>query len=1063
MHWNEESYVEIPFCNELTKLGWSILSLNKHQLPSDSHRETFREIIIEPELRKALATINPWLEEDQITELVTRLQAFTSSPLIEKNHELTDLLINFTTVHENRKDGTQSPTVKYIDFDNIENNRFLAIRQFKIAIPGTIKHIIPDIILFVNGIPLVVVECKYPDIPEPISEAITQIFRYQDSRNSYEPEGNPLLYVYNLFSIATTADVARFGTIGGKEEHYLEWKDPYPVAISSINPDGRTPDSQQILIHGMLTPAHLLDILQTFTVYMKNDQGRTIKIVSRYQQFRAVRKIVERLKSNRTPREKGGVVWHTQGSGKSLTMSFVIRAMKRDEELRQYKIVLITDRTNLDTQLGDTAQTAKSPLYRANTIKDLKALIASDSSNIIMAMMQKFQEKNGELAEDAIRTFPELNISDKILLLIDEAHRTQASVLGANIEKAMPHCTRVAFTGTPIMKQTAEKSRSGKVKSTTSLFGEYIDKYTIEQSILDGSTLQIIYEGRTSRDFIKATQGEEDGSTLKQSIDDLFEDLFKDHTDEEKEAIKKKYGTYSKILEAQERINKIAKDIVEHYRTNILPNKFKAQVVASSRLAAIRYKIAIDEAIKEQVKELSSSVTTDEEKELLTLFSQIETDVIISGSANDDPIYHPYTNSFKQETQITRFKKPLQSPDPEKQDPLAFLIVVDMLITGFDAPIEQVMYIDKKLVEHNLLQAIARVNRPASGKNRGYVVDYYGIGHHLNEALGAFAQEDLTGALTDLSDEVPRMEGAYTSIKQFFEKANLNPLGDKNALDDCVAYLEDEEKHGEYVVLLKDYVRKVDTVLPDKRALPYVSPAKTFGLINARAMKDYRNQNFNLTGCGEKVRALIDEYVLSEGIDIKVPPVSITSKNFEKSIEKHTSSKTKASVMTHAIRHHINQKYNSDPEYYEKLSERLNSLLESHNEDWDQIIDDLKGLLGEIRQGRTDRVHNLNPVIEMPFFDIIRREIFGELETSDKQLEQVAEMTRDIVSLIQKEIIKVDFWKKDQEIKNLRGYIKKILIESPLKTERDSREKITDRLIELAKIKDTDLKNSVIL
>jgi type I restriction enzyme, R subunit len=191
MHWNEETYVEIPFCSELTKLGWSILSLNKHQLPSDSHRETFREVIIEPELRSALVTINPWLEEDQITELVTRLQAFTSSPLIEKNHELTDLLINFTTVHENRKDGTQSPTVKYIDFDHIENNRFLAIRQFKIAIPGTIKHIIPDIILFVNGIPLVVVECKYPDIPEPISEAITQIFRYQDSRNSYEPEGNP--------------------------------------------------------------------------------------------------------------------------------------------------------------------------------------------------------------------------------------------------------------------------------------------------------------------------------------------------------------------------------------------------------------------------------------------------------------------------------------------------------------------------------------------------------------------------------------------------------------------------------------------------------------------------------------------------------------------------------------------------------------------------------------------------------------------------------------------------------------------------------------------------------
>jgi type I site-specific deoxyribonuclease, HsdR family len=654
-HWNEETYVEIPFCQELEKIGWSILTLNNYQTPAESQRETFRQVIIEPELRTALTTINPFLEDDQITELVTRLQSFTSFPLVEKNKGLTELLIHHTTVHENRKDNTKSLTVKYIDFDNIHNNRFLAIRQFKVAIPGTDKHIIPDIILFVNGIPLVVVECKYTDINEPIPEAITQIFRYQDSRDALQPEGNPLLFVYNLFSIVTTADIAKFGTVGGKAEHYLEWKDPYPVAISSINPDGRNPDSQQILIHGMLRPDHLLDLLQTFTVFKENDQGKDIKIVSRYQQFRAVRKIIERLKSDRTPREKGGVVWHTQGSGKSLTMSFVIRAMKKDDELRKYKIVLITDRTNLDTQLGDSAETAKSPLYRANSIKELKDLIKSDSSNTIMAMMQKFQEKQGKNGENET-LFPVLNESDKILLLIDEAHRTQASVLGANVERAMPNCTRIAFTGTPIMKVSVEKSRNPKRKTTTGLFGEYIDRYTIEQSIEDGSTLQIIYEGRTSKDFIRPAKVGEDGSVTQLSIDDLFEDLFKDHTPEEKEAIKQKYGTYTKILEAQERINRIAKDLVHHYRTNILPNKFKAQVVASTRLAAVRYKQAIDEAIQEEVRRVSEQKSTEEERELLTLLSQIETDVIISGGANDDPIYHPYTNSVKQEIQITSSK-----------------------------------------------------------------------------------------------------------------------------------------------------------------------------------------------------------------------------------------------------------------------------------------------------------------------------------------------------------------------------------------------------------------------
>lgn len=1062
-HWNEETYVEIPFCQELSKLGWSILTLNKHQTPTDSHRETFRQVIIEPELRTALSTINPFLEEDQITELVTRLQSFNSSPLVENNQALTELLISHTTVHENRKDNTQSPTVKYIDFDNIENNRFLAIRQFKIAIPGTDKHIIPDIVLFVNGIPLVVVECKYTDINEPIPEAITQIFRYQDSRDAIQPEGNPLLFVYNLFSVVTTADLAKFGTIGGKAEHYLEWKDPYPVGISSINPDGKTPDSQQVLIHGILKPDHLLDLLQIFTVFKKNDQGKNIKVVARYQQFRAVRKIIERLKSDRTPKEKGGVVWHTQGSGKSLTMSFVIRAMKQDDDLKKYKIVLITDRTNLDTQLEDSAVTAQSPLYRANSIKELKDLIQSDSSNTIMAMMQKFQEKPNKNGENTETLFPVLNESDKILLLIDEAHRTQASVLGANVERAMPNCTRIAFTGTPIMKASVERSRNAKRKTTTGLFGEYIDQYTIDQSIKDGSTLQIIYEGRTSKDVIKPAAVGEDGAVTHKSIDDLFEDLFKDHTDEEKEAIKQKYGTYNKVLEAQERINRIAKDIVQHYRTNILPNKFKAQVVASTRLAAVRYKTTIDEAIQEEVRRISEQDLTEEEKELLTLLSQIETDVIISGNANDDPLYHPYTDSSKQERQIIRFKKPLIADDPEKEDKLAFLIVVDMLITGFDAPIEQVMYMDKRLVEHNLLQAIARVNRPASGKNCGYVVDYYGIGHHLSDALGAFEKEDLTGAFNDLKDEIPRMEEAYTKAKQFFTSANLNPFGDKSDLDKCVEYLDEEEKHGEYVVLLKDFVRKVDTVLPDRRALPFVSPVKTLGLINARAMRDYRNKHFDLTGCGEKVRALIDEYVLSEGIDIKVPPVSITSKNFEKSLNHHTSAKTRASVMSHAIRHHITKNYNSDPEFFQKLSEKLKTLMDTHNEDWEEVIRKLNEILEEARKGRTDTAYNLDPTVEMPFFDIIRREVFREEDVHDKLLEQTAEMTRDIVSMIQKEISKVDFWKKDQEIRNLRGYIKKKLIDSPLTIDKPSRETITDRLVELAKVKDTDLKNSVIL
>jgi len=1071
MIWNEETYVEIPFCDQLKRLGWDILDLEKGAEPKESMRSSYREVIIEPQLRSALKRINPFLEDDQATEVITKLDSVTPNPLIEANRTASDLLLNNTTVHENRKDGTPSPTVRYIDFENPDNNHFLAVRQYKVSVPGTTKHIIPDITLFVNGIPIVIVECKSPSIPEPIPEAVTQLLRYSNSRNTEIPEGSNRLFTYNLFMVATSRETAKVSTIGGKEEHFLEWKDPYPYKFSDINPDGQPPDSQQILIHGMLTPAHLLNILRNFSVYKENDQGKTIRMVARYQQYRAVSKIIENLKTNAEPKDKGGVVWHTQGSGKSLTMVFLIRAMRKDPELKKYKIVLITDRTDLEKQLKETAKTADEHTYIAGTISKLKEYLKDDSSNIVMGMMQKFQEKSkGKTSEK----FPVLNRSDKILLLIDEAHRSQASKLGANLEQALPNCTRIAFTGTPIMKSNVSRSGEKRRRTTTGIFGRYIDKYTIKQSIKDGSTLQIIYEGRTSKDVIK------DGKNL----DTVFEDLFREHTDEEKEAIKKKYGTYRHIMEAPKRIEAISKDIVHHYRENILPNGFKAQVVATSRLAAVRYKDAIDRALKETIEKLEN-----EDSEELENLKRIETDAIISGNANDEEIFHPYTNKAKHETQISRFKKQFFSDDPEKRDGLAILIVVDMLITGFDAPVEQIMYLDKKLVEHNLLQAIARVNRPASGKNCGYVVDYFGIGHHLKEALGVFSEEDIEGAFDNLGEEIPKMREAYTKLINFFDntgysvparfstlgegvcesstyaskKAKLNPFGDDNDINECVEYLDDEEKRAEFVVLYKNLARKVDMVLPDRRALDFIGPVKTIGFINTLAERRYRDRTLNLAGCGEKVRALIDEYVISKGVNPKIPPVSITSDDFEESLEVHTSKKAKASEMAHAIRYHISQKIDFDPEFYQKLSERLKELLASHEEDWDLLVEELNRFLKEVREGRQDIESGLDSVIEMPFYDILIKEIYGNNEISDKDKEIAAGTTKDIVAMIQKEIQKVDFWRKNTEKQLLRRYIKEILLKSGLPDIMAKRNSISDRFIRLAEHLDAELRRRVVL
>lgn len=1040
---NEFTYVEKPFMDQLEKIGWKTLFLEMNDPPESSFRTTYREVILEPELRRALKSINPWLAEDQMDEVITELVRLKQRSLIEANAEATGFILNNTVVDEDRTTDQKSPTVKYIDFEHPENNRFLAISQFKTGVPGYHSHIIPDIVLFVNGIPLVVVECKSPKIAEPMEEAINQLLRYSNNRAQVkENEGNERLFHYNQFMIGTYRQAARFSTISGGYAHYLEWKDCYPFKFSDIDPDGKNPNSQQLLVQGMLHPQNLLDLVENFTVFKENDKGQMIKIVGRYQQFRAVQKIFDRLKSGKTPKDMGGVVWHTQGSGKSLTMVFLIRKMRKDSQMRRYKIVFVTDRTDLETQLKGTAKTTDETVYAAKNIDELKTLLATDTSNIVMGMMQKFQEKNKKggdgKAKSGFKHLPVLNRSERILLLIDEAHRTQSSRLAASLLHALPNCVRVAFTGTPLITEKVKKK-------TTETFGEYIDKYTIEQSVRDGSTLQIIYEGRTSKDTIK------DGKTL----DDVFEDMFREYTPEEREAIQRKYGTKTDVLEASKRIEVISRDIVEHYRRKIMPNGFKAQVVTTSRLAAIRYKEALDTALKQVIERLEKEPPDVQEREELETLKRLETAAIISAGTNDEPIYHPHTDRVRQDRDIKRFKKPLKSDDPEKQDGLAFLIVKDMLITGFDAPVEQVMYMDRRMVEHNLLQAIARVNRPASDKNCGYVVDYYGIGHHLKEALKIFSAEDVLGALIDLKDEIPKLKDRHRRVLNIFLNAGIDTIDD---IDECVDYLADEEKRAEFIVAYRYFLQGMDIVLPNPAALPYIQDMRTLGFINTSARNRYRDNRLNIAGCGEKVRKLIDDHIISLGIDPKVPPIAITADDFGKYVEGQKSAKARASEMEHAIRFHISTNIDYDPEYYRKLSEKLDEILAANRENWEALAEELMTFLEEVRAGRQAEDDGLNPVIEKPFYDILSKEVYGGRELKDQEKEELASATIDIVSIIKREINIIDFWKKYSERKRLNSYIISILVKSRLPEIIKKKDAISTRFINLAEKLDSRLR-----
>lgn len=461
---DERNHVEKPFLDQLHGLGWQIIDLDKNQKPKDSDRESFTEVVMGQVLRHQLKVINPWLEPDQIEEVIKQLTAnFPSNNLLENNRHLFTLLQENTSVSENRKTGEKSPTVKFVDFANTSNNSFIAVCQFKIRILGTDHHIIPDIVLFLNGLPVVVIECKSPKVQDAIAEAIDQLLRYSEQRGA-KGEGSSPLFFYNQFVIVTCRNEAKFGTITTHTEKYFyRWADPFPRTLEDLDHGASSPNDQQRLVAGMLDHNNLLEIIHNFTLFSVSDKGETIKIVGRYQQFRAVKKAVKKLLEGKTPRERSGIIWHTQGSGKSLTMMFMVRAMYRHPNLSQWKVIFVTDRTQLEQQLAETGQNIGFTVKPADSIAKLKELLRSDSSDLVMAMIHKFQER------DLQEAFPELNTSTNILVMTDEAHRSQYSLLGANLDKAIPFATRLGYTGTPIDK-------------TERVFGDYIDTYTMRHA-----------------------------------------------------------------------------------------------------------------------------------------------------------------------------------------------------------------------------------------------------------------------------------------------------------------------------------------------------------------------------------------------------------------------------------------------------------------------------------------------------------------------------------------------------------------------------------------------------
>ncbi|PLX20794.1 restriction endonuclease subunit R [Candidatus Parcubacteria bacterium] len=951
----EAAYVEEKFLEQLQSLGWDTLTIadndNKHRTAKAlKGRDSFKDVILEDILSEAIIKINgDWLKEEQIKEVIATLKNINHSSLFENNLASTALLIENTSVDVNHATGAKSPTVKYIDFENISNNHFLAVSQFMVDGAQTI---IPDITLFVNGIPLVVIECKAPDVTDPIHEGVNQLKRYMNTRGTEQSEGASKLFHTNAFVVVSARTQAKSGTISSNLEHYLSWKDPYPKTLSEFGKD-----EQDILVAGMLAPTNLLEIMRDFTVVMGSGRKR-VKIVCRYQQYRAVKKTVKRIMQADTPQERSGVIWHTQGSGKSLTMVFLVRHLRSIKELQEYKILFVVDRSDLQEQLEETATLIGEKIDTALNGKDLKKKLSNDVSNINMTMMQKFNDGEFEKASEGVDT-------SKVLVLIDEAHRTQYSKFGSALRLALPDAVKIAFTGTPVEK-------------TVGSFGSYIDTYKIREAVEDGATVPIIYEGMTSNDTLE-NRGE---------FDAKFEDIFADLTPEQIEVIKKKYGTKGDILEAPKRIEAIAKNMVDHYIKNILPNGYKAQVVSSSRKAAILYNKAINKALEAYKNEIG----------------ELRATVVISAKHNDNSDDFPkdFTTKSHKDNAVAEFKKPLDRSN------LAFLVVSDMLLTGFDAPIEQVMYLDKKLTAHNLLQAIARVNRTYEGKTRGLIVDYYGVGAHLKEALANYEDADVADVMQDISCEIDKLELSHRKVMQFFSQNSVEEIN-KDNLEDAVVMLADEKLRAEFKMHYKEFTKLIDFILPHPIKRYFLDDAKILGVIKNEAQRRYRDEELQIEGIGEKVKKLINEHLVSQGIETRVRPVSIFDDEFEDAL-KDRPNKAVASEMEHALRYTIKINIDKDPIYYKSLAEKLEKIIAEHKGEWDKLVEKLSKFKEEIVGGREvlEVFQKLGCGVCMAYYDMFLS--FFDGEVSEKTKDVIIELVIDVLQATAREIQRVDFW-----------------------------------------------------
>lgn len=978
---NEMSTSQRPAIEVLQKLGYKYISEEENK---KLRNYILTDVIFKDTLAKKLNEINSYeykgekykFSASTIGQAIKDLNEDLVTGLISTNEKIYDLLTLGKSYQENMVDGTKrSFDIKYIDFEHPENNDFYVTEEFSVLRMNGKDYARPDIVLFVNGIPLAVIECK--DASVPIIQAISQNIRNQ------KPDYIPQLFKFIQIVMAANKNETKYATCGTPDKFWSTWNEQYVEKQNELLDKtviGRQVTKQDRDIISLLEKERFLELIKDFIIF---EAGK--KKICRYQQYFAVKAMLERIKQDK----KGGVVWHTQGSGKSITMVYITKKLMEDKEIQNPQVVIVTDRVDLDKQIHKTFNRIGVEAARATTGNNLTDLIKDEKVRVITTVVNKFETvvKSG-VSVDAPNTF----------ILVDEGHRTQYGEINRRMQEVFKGAIYISFTGTPIMK---------KDRNIFDKFGGLIHKYSLDDALKDKAIVPLIYEGKMV-----------DQEVSKEAIDMRLDMLTRNLTEEQKTDVMKKWSRFEKVASSEQRLELIAWDIAKNYNETLKGTGFNAMLACNKKIEAVKYY----NIFREEFPELEVAV-------VISPPDMREGEGSIDEDTNDI-VKKFYINALSNYKNEEEYEETIKSKFINGD--IDILIVVDKLLTGFDAPKASTLYLDKQIKEHNLLQAIARVNRLCDGKDYGYIVDYRGLLGELDKALTMyqeagleeFNEEDIKSSVYYIDTEINNMFEAYEKLKEIFKD-----IKNKNDIEEYEVLLEDEKIRKDFYDKLCKFGSMLGIILPSDQAYYKVGKEKISELRKALAfyqklratVKLRYSETIDHKEYEAKMQKLLDNYVVAKEMMRITEPVDITdAENFDKELEKMGTDRGKADTIRTRLTRTISEKSKEDPAYYKKFSTRIEETIEAYrnrritDSEYLQKMQDIKE---DFRKGNSGIVYPSNITTEnsRAFYGVIYDKLIPIMK-ENANIEEIGE----IALTIQREIeskIKRD-WHYNTDIHN---------------------------------------------